>query len=573
MQETRAEWRESRVVEGEPIDVAYRKAGPVDRFSAFSPGQTVQDGIRYDRDVAVQLRDGTTIYTDVYRPESGTNLPAIIGWSPYGKRAGYSGRPTVLGVPDGAVSEMTKHEGPDPAYWCYQGYAVINPDARGAGSSEGDILTFSSAEGRDAADLVEWVAAQDWSNGKVGMTGNSWLAVSQWFAAAEHPAHLACIAPWDGFVDTYDALFCPGGIVESGFCGAVIGNMRGPGGVEDSVTMAREHPFKDAYWKDKIAAVETIDIPVYVAAGWTNPLHTAGSIEGFRRLGTEQKWLRAHRDFEWPDYYTRRNLEDLKHFFDRYLKGIRNGWELTPRVRIDVMDVGETNYHSERVEKEFPLARTVYKSLFLDASDSSLSSEPVASESSVQYEAEEGMAIFDMPFDADTELTGYMKLRLWVEARGSQDMDLFVSVQKADEEGNFMPILYLGQPHPGALGILRASHRELDESRSTPSEPVHTHQREQLLTEGEVVPVEIGIWPSSRTWRAGERLRVIVSGHREPRWALPFAWETRNNGEHVIHAGGRYDSHLLVPVIPTRPSAGKLGSTSEFGVLFAQSSD
>lgn len=49
--------------------------------------------------------------------------------------------------------------------------------------------------------------------------------------------------------------------------------------------------------------------------------------------------------------------------------------------------------------------------------------------------------------------------------------------------------------------------------------------------------------------------------------------ETKNNGEHVIHTGGRYDSHLLVPVIPTRPSAGKSGSTSDFGVLFVRPSE
>lgn len=557
MQESREQWTEPRSFLGEMIDVVYTKAGPVHESNAFTPGQTIEDRIVYDRDVAVQLRDGTTIYTDVYRPEGATGLPAIVAWSPYGKRAGYATARPMPGVRPDTYSPATKFEGPDPAYWCYQGYAVINPDARGAGNSEGNVYTFSSDEGRDAADLIEWVAAQEWSNGKVGMTGNSWLAVSQWFAAAEQPPHLACIAPWDGFVDTYESLFVPGGIVEKGFCGAVIANMQGNHGVEDSVQMGRDHPFKDAYWQDKIARVEEISIPVYVSAGWTNPLHTQGSIDGFRRLQTDKKWLRAHREFEWPDYYTSDKIADLQRFFDRYLKGIRNGWEMTPRVRIDVMDTADLNHQSERPEDDFPLDRTQYKQLYLEADGPTLSEQAISKESSISYDATEGAATFDLTFDSDTELTGYMKLRLWVEAEGANDIDLFVAVQKADADGTFSPVSYLGNPHPGAVGILRVSHRELDEVASTPFAPVHKHEREQLLNPGEIVPVDIAIWPTSRIWYAGERLRLIVSGHRQPAWFLPFSWETRNQGKHIIHTGGRYDSHLLVPVIPKRRAVQK----------------
>lgn len=552
MPDSNEQWTEPRSFLGETIDVVYTKAGPVHETNAFTPGQTIADGIVYDRDVAVRLRDGTTIYTDVYRPEGATNLPAIVAWSPYGKRGGFAAAGPMPGVKAGAYSPATKFEGPDPYYWCYQGYAVINPDARGAGNSEGHVYTFSSDEGRDAADLIEWVAAQDWSNGKVGMTGNSWLAVSQWFAAAEQPPHLACIAPWDGFVDTYESLFVPGGVSEVGFCGGVIGNMQGKNGVEHSVQMGRDHPLKDAYWKDKIARVDKIAIPVYVAAGWTNPLHTQGSIDGFRRLTGENKWLRAHREFEWPDYYTSDKIADLQRFFDRYLKGIRNGWEMTPRVRIDVMDTGDVNHQSERAEDDFPLPRTQYTKLYLDADGLSLSDGDGLAESSVSYDAADGSAMFDLTFDKQVELTGYMKLRLWVEADGADDMDLFVTVQKADADGTFSPVSYLGNTHPGAVGILRVSHRELDEEASTPFAPVQKHEREQRLSAGEIVPVEIAIWPTSRVWYPGERLRLIVSGHRQPAWFLPFAWEVRNQGRHVIHTGGTYDSHLLVPVIPKR---------------------
>jgi predicted acyl esterase len=109
----------------------------------------------------------------------------------------------------------------------------------------------------------------------------------------------------------------------------------------------------------------------------------------------------------------------------------------------------------------------------------------------------------------------------------------------------------MGQPHPGAPGLLRVSLRELDEARSTPSEPFHTHRTELLLKPNEIVPVEIGIWPSSKLWHAGQQLQVVVSGHyiREPGWFEPFRWELRNQGTHIIHTGGKYNSHLLIPKI------------------------
>jgi hypothetical protein len=257
--------------------------------------------------------------------------------------------------------------------------------------------------------------------------------------------------------------------------------------------------------------------------------------------------------------YTPANMEGLKRFFDRYLKDIHNGWEMTPRIRIDVMDAGEYDFQVARPEKEFPLARTEYRKLFLDASKKSLSSTPSAKSSSVAYDAATGEAAFDVTFDKDTEITGYMKLRLFVEADGSDDMDIFVAVQKADHKGEYLPTLVLGEPHPGAPGLLRISHRELDEKASTPFQPVHTHRHEQRLKAGEIVPVEIEIWPTSKMWHAGQKLRVVVSGHyiRRPGWFEPFAWETRNKGRHVIHTGGAYDSHLLVPEIPPRYVAGE----------------
>ncbi len=555
------ELREKHKFGDKEIEVIYRKARPIDDPGGLGPvppllpSVTVENGILQERDVAVPLRDGTIIYTDIYRPEGATNLPAIIAWSPYGKRAGYIPPPPGIptGVPPGTTSPMRKFEAPDPAYWCYHGYAVINPDPRGAGNSQGNIIFVGAQEGRDCYDFIEWVAARDWSNGKVGMSGNSWLAWIQWFAAAEKPPHLTCIAPWEGSSDLYREIACQGGIPEVGFNGFLVSAVAGPGYMEDYVAMLRKYPLMNAYWEDKIPRFDDIEIPTYVTAGW-NHFHLRGSIEAFRRISSPNKWLRVHRDFEWPDYSVPENIDDLKRFFDRYLKDIRNGWEMTPRIRLDVMDAGEYDYQVWRPENEFPLARTKYQKLFLDANTGKLSYKPVPQASSVKYDAKKGLATFNMTFDKDTELTGYIKLRLWVEADGANDMDLFITIRKLDGKGNVVSTILMGEPHPGAWGKLRVSHRELDKKRSTPYRPVHTHLREQLLKPNEIVPVDIEIWPTSRIWHKGQQLSVVVSGHyiREPGWFEHFAWELRNQGKHIIYTGEKYDSHLLVPVIPPK---------------------
>jgi uncharacterized protein len=550
------ELSEFRMYGSERIEVIYRKSKPLGEsgggYPELNPGVTIEDGILTERDAAVPLRDGTIIYTDIYRPEGAANVPAIVAWSPFGKHQGYVGL-HVHGVPEGTISPMAKFEGPDPAYWCRYGYAIINPDARGSGNSEGDIAFWGTQEGRDCHDLIEWVANLEWESGKVAMSGNSWLAMAQWVAAVEKPPHLAAIAPWEGFTDFYRHQLFPGGIPEPGFIELIFSALSGRGRIEDIPAMMREYPFMNGYWEDKIPRLEEIQVPAYIVAGWQH-LHLLGTLDAFRRISSPNKWLRFHNTFEWPDYYTPQNLEDLRHFFDRYLKGIRNGWEFTPRVRLSVLDPGGVD-QINRPEQEWPLARTEYQKLFLDGSKGKLCLGPVKRASEMRYGADTGQGAFTVRFDKDTELTGYMKLRLWVQAHGSDDMDLFVYVRKLDREGNFVPSMVLGKPHPGAQGWLRVSRREIDAERSTPSEPVLVHRSEQFLGPGEIVPVEIGIWPTSMLWHKGEQLSVVVSGHflREPGWFEPFRYDLRNRGEHIIHTGGKYDSHLLVPVIPHYP--------------------
>ncbi len=516
-----------------------------------------EPGIICEQDVKMTLRDGTKIYTDIFRPEGKTGIPAIVSWSYFGKRqAEGSTEWQLIGVPPGTVSKMAKFESVDPAYWCHQGYAVANVDPRGVGHSEGDINMFGTQDGRDGYDFVEWLATQPWCNGKIGMCGNSGVAMPHWRIAAEQPPHLACIAPWEGTGDLYRESLAEGGISMKSFASFIIGSLVGENYVDDMAANIETHPFIDAYWEDKIPKWDKITIPCYTTVCW-NHFHLRGSMEGFRRIRSRKKWIRCHREFEWPDTYSSFGLEDLKRFYDRYLKDIRNGWELTPRVRIEVMDAYDYDFQINRPEKEFPLVRTQYKKLYIDAAKGALSFEPVKKESKLSYDAEKGLANFDITFNETTEITGYMKLRLWVEAEGHDDMDLFIAVQKLDEKCNWLPVNVLGEPHPGAWGKMRVSRRALDPKLSTHFQPVQAHQKDEKLKPGEIVPVDIEIWPHSRIWHKGQQLRVRVSpNYIREGWFEPFFWDVDNKGRHVIHTGGKYDSYLQIPVIPPRYVAG-----------------
>jgi uncharacterized protein len=324
--------------------------------------------IVFERDVAVTLRDGTTIYTDIFRPPGAEKVPAIVAWSPYGKQIGgpwLDDIPYRSDVPLAAASELQKFEGPDPAYWVAQGYAVLNPDTRGAYASGGNVTFFGRQLAEDGYDFIEWTSAQPWSSGKVALSGSSWLAASQWFIASECPPHLSAIAPWEGFTDQFRHMTNRGGIPAPTFTEIITTTtFAGENFVEDLARMSTRQQVINEYWRDKIARLDRITVPAYVVASYTNPLHTHGTFAGFRSIRSEDKWLRVHNTFEWPDYYDPENLEDLRKLFDYYLKGIKNDWPQTPRVRIAVLDPGYEESVNRPVEG-WPVPGFVTEKLYI----------------------------------------------------------------------------------------------------------------------------------------------------------------------------------------------------------------
>ena len=502
--------------------------------------------IVWERDTAVKMRDGTSIFADIFRPTGDVRVPAILSWSPYGKTIPQKAPP---GVTPGTVSGLQKFEGADPAYWCHHGYAVINVDSRGSFYSEGDIEYWGTSGANDCYDFIEWTAKQEWCSGKVAMSGNSWLGIIQWFAAAQNPPHLAAIAPWEGHIDLYRYDVLRGGIPDTAFNDFNTSTQIGHNYIEDMAAMVQKYPLMNGYWRDKRARLEDIKMPVYIVASWGG--HQ--TIDSFRRISSKNKWLRVHNTSEWPDYYE--YTEDLRRFFDYFLKDARNGWQETPRVRLSILDPGGTD-QVNRPELEWPLSRTHYEKLYLDASQKTFSLGPVFDEASVSYKADDNQSntVFTIKFDSEIEFTGYASLHLWVAASEADDADIFVLLHKLDAWGEHVSGSF---GFIGPDGRLRASHRRLDSSCSTPWFPYHPHDREELMQPGQVVPLDIEIRPLGMRWHAGEKLELIVAGYNilgRFRPGVPGGGNlpgplTRNKGVHTIYAGGRYDSYLLMPAV------------------------
>jgi predicted acyl esterase len=524
-----------------------------------------------EKDVPIKMRDGVTLYVNVFRPMKPGKYPVVMSACLYNKDSINDFFIDTFHLHGGTVktSPFTPFESPDPGFWVPNGYAVVKVAVRGSSNSEGDLYPFSQTEAKDYYELIEWAGVQEWSDGNVGLNGVSYLAMLQWYVAALNPPHLKAIIPWEGGVDLYREFSFHGGMPETMFTqfwDSVCYEMINPNAKMEFLSMtAKEHPFYDAYWEGKRAKCENITVPMYVATSWsTVGIHTRGTIEGFKQSPSKNKWLEIHGRKEWEYYYLRETLERQKAFFDYFLKGVENDWMDTPRV---LLEVRNRFFNGQfRYENEWPIARTKPTPLYLDGNDMLLRTSPIKKKAKIVYNADPAQkanAIFKIVFLQDTELTGNMKLKLWVSAEGADDMDLFIGIKKYDKRGkeiNF-PDFDVVEHGMVAHGWLRVSHRELDEKRSTPLQPWLKHQRALKLKEGEIVPVEIEIPPSSTVFKAGESLGLVIQNcdiivYNPPEFGSMHR-DTVNKGRHVIYTGGSYDSHLLVPVIPPKEATAR----------------
>lgn len=516
-----------------------------------------------DRDQPVVTRDGTVLRVNVHRPVGRGPFPVILCAHPYGKdklptqrrRGGYrvSFQYRVLRQPAPiAFSDLTTWEAPDPAWWTAHGYVVVNADLRGAGTSGGVGDWMSRQEGEDIADVIEWAGHQSWSSGSVGMLGVSYLALTQWHAAAQRPPSLRAIVPWEGFTDPYRALLRPGGFPEVGFVRLWSTGMKGTHQAYSIMDACLRRPLVDDWWRSRVPDLHRIEIPTLVCGSFSdNNLHSRGSIDGFEHIGSSERHLYTHRAGKWATFYSDEAKQVQLQFLDRHLKG-----ESTPRLPVVRLEVRESGGQIAEVreEQEWPLARTRWTPLYLGAGGLADRPDPVSG--CRTFTIRNGGVRFGWIVPGDTELTGPMALRLYVSVHGADDVDLTVGVEK------WRGATYIG--FEGSYGFGRdrvttgwqtASLRALDQSRSRPFQPVPAFTTRAPLTPDQIVPVDIALGPSSTMFRSGEQLRLVIAGRwlwsRNPlTGAFPAAYRTRRAGTCTIHWGPDRPAHLIIPVIP-----------------------
>lgn len=552
-----------------------------------------------EKDVPIPMSDGGTLYCNVFRPEAPGPHPVVMSFGVYGKDVHFSdgwapqwenlNRIYPGLCQDGSTGRHLVWEVPDPERWVPDGFTIVVVDARGSGKSPGYLDVFSPRETRDYYESIEWAGVQPWSNGKVGLLGISYLATKQWHVAALRPPHLAAIVPWEGASDYYRDSIRHGGIMSNGFRGQwwpkqVLSNQNGnadspyrdketgglttgtpipaallPGNRADLMRDMQDHTLRDAWFADRSARLDRIEVPLLSAANWGGPAnHLRGNIEGWLNAGSRDKWLFGHIGTHYESFYLPQYVAIQKRFFDHYLKGRDNGWDQEPRVQLAIRDTqgGATM----RTEHEWPLARTRWTTLHLDASDGTLAPVLPGKATARSYEAMgEGLHFSTAPFEQDTEITGPAALRLWASS-STTDLDIFAILHLMNPQGEETTFIGAHERVPLALGWLRASHRALDPEKSKPYRPYHPHQTLQKLTPGEVYQLDVEIWPTSIVVPRGWRIVLSVQGrdhivvapgrmrhdHPDDRGTAEF------QGTGTLHTGGEHPAQLLLPVVPAR---------------------
>lgn len=512
-------------------------------------------------DVDVPMRDGVALKADINRPETRERVPALIAISPYPRQMQH------LGLPVGFV------EAGQTDFFVPRGYAHVIGNCRGSGGSGGTYALTGPAEHRDLYDLVEWVAAQPWCDGNVGMVGVSYFAIEQFNAALEQPPHLRAIFPWSGTVDWYREIFWHGGIHTGGFATkyfAAIGManrananfyrgwffsllnklIQRPGlhrrlaqPHENPVAMlgralrfpypphpwddvyfdvAVEHQLYDDFWRarDVTERLSEIRIPLYLGADWDNvSVHLQTPFLAMERLAANVPYrvtMAPRGTLQWP--WESLHVEALA-WFDHWLKGRDTGIMAGKPIRYYVEGAEEW-----READTWPLPGTRYDALHLCADGRLSAAEGNAGSRDYLYLPKSldrsrnanppplpsQLAWDTAPFRDPVEIVGPSRLRLRASS-SAVDTDWMAKLQDVAPDGTARDL---------TIGWLRASHRALDPARSKPYRPEHPHDRADALTPHEETWFEIAILPTAHRFLAGHRLRLLLASSDNDGFAM-----------------------------------------------------
>ena len=567
----------------------------------------IRDGMQVEWDVGIPMDDGTVLRADVFRPVHGGQVPVLLTYGPYAKglafQAGYPSawERMVAEHPDVAAGSSNLYQNwevADPEKWVPHGYACVRVDSRGCGRSPGYVDHFSPREAQDFYECIEWAGVQPWSNGRVGLNGVSYYGINQWQVASLQPPHLAAMCIWEGAADWYRDMTHHGGILstfwanwydmqvktvqhglgERGPRSPATGDLVcGPDTLDDATLAANRcdfgaeilaHPLDDAYHRARSPDWSRVVVPLLSAANWGGQgLHPRGNFEGFMRAASPYKWLEAHGIEHWTHFYTDYGRALQFRFFDRFLKDAP-GWDHQPPVLLQVRHVDR---FEERAEDAWPIPRTQWTEFGLDLHDQVLGHD--GAPGTLAFDAMgDGVTFVAPPIAEATEITGPSAVRLFVSS-STVDADVFVVLRVFTPDLREITFQGAIDPHtPVGQGWLRASHRTLDPALSLPWRPYHTHTDPQPLVPGEVVQLDIEIWPTSIVVPPGHRIALTVRGrdyeaaaaggrlsnfknvlrgcgpflHDDPRDRPPALFAGRT----TLHAGLGQHPILLLPIIP-----------------------
>ncbi len=502
-------------------------------------------------DVAAAMRDGVPLLVDVHRPASEGRFPVLVSASPYPRQIQDVEAP--MGFIEAGATD----------FFVPRGYVHVIANVRGTGGSGGEFGFFDAQERRDMHDLVEWAAAQPWSDGNVGMVGISYFAMTQLEAAVERPPHLRAIFPVAVTTDLYEAANHHG-LFSSGFVspfltmvgitarhgdrvwrGPVVDSMRhvlrthwlhekfATMDGEAAITImhaatrlpydahpwddlwddvAVDHPLRDAWWdeRDLRPLLDRVEVPVYLGCDWDNvPLHLPSTFPAMQALSGSpdvRVAMLGHHGLAWP--WESLHVEALA-WFDHWLKGRDTGILEGPRIRFVVPGVDEWE-----ASDVWPPEGTRLAELALRSDGVLGDAEPEGEHRSFvelgaglnrrppkPTDAPSSLSWETSVLDAPLDLLGDSELVLHASSTAA-DTAWIVTVQDVSEDGTVENV---------TAGWLRAGLRTVDEDRSRPGRPVLDCRTFDAVPLGEVVEYRIPLVVSAHRFPQGHRLRVVLA--------------------------------------------------------------
>lgn len=495
-----------------------------------------------------------------------------------------------------------------------RGYAHVSVDVRGTGASEGQWESFGETEQQDYLEVMAWAAAQPWSNGSVGTWGASFMAITQLFTAAhQHPAHKAvfAIVPMG---DAYRDIVFSGGQVNAGFIPlwlalvtalGVIPTEPEPGTLAiiaehiisavtvfqvptiANSTVGLGNQYDGEFWRIRspIEVADRVQVPTFIVGG-LNDIFQRGEpmlYEALRGHTTAKlligPWM--HLGGSSGEGLPRDNVPDLDHialmWFDRYLRGVGNGAERVPNVTQYLY--GEERYVTAP-DWPHPAAKAERWHL---RGDRRLTRDPAAageasnvtpqqpangicSTSTAQWTA--GLVgALPLPCFTDNRYNETLEIAYTTPPlaqdyyfNGPIEADLFVSTTALDA-GVLVRVTDVapdGRSRELTNGILTASMRALDDSRSRfldgqrlqPWHP-YTEASRQELAPGEIVELNVEVFPTSAVIKAGHALRITVGASDFPHGLPPLTdLVDQAAGVLTIHSDAEHPSSVVLPALP-----------------------